>query len=537
MDGLRSALPRSVRYVTSPVAVFAVALVVVVAAQLIAPPPTEAAGTWSSTMIPSSGDGRKAPDIAGDWVVWEEVDGPDAGATLATGSFAHNLITESLSSYSDKYNPRIDGQTMVFDDGANEQIFARDLAGQSTAGVALSQWPAKSARTPDVSGTRVVWRYGVTGQPYNVAFRDMAGSGSITYLAVGDGQADTVRVSGDFVAWDSWAAWAYDGKDNPLMLYRFSTGQSATVPGSNNYDKGHGFDIGGEYLVFYDGTCLVAYNVLTGASQDIPGSDDDHSPSTDGRRVVWVGSRGIECYDLVTHESSKVTQGSGAREPSVSGTRCVYALETGGVDELYVATYSAAAATFPDVPVSHPYYAAINGMFARGVIGGYTNGDFGPDDPVIRQQFAKMIVKTLGLTVTGTEVCPFVDVSASAGTDPFYPAKYVAVCALNNITRGVDSSHFAPGLNIKRSQVITMIVRAADNLAAGTLDEPSSAWSGYLSYADPTHGANIKKAEYNGLLAGIPGAGGSLASWNTSGNASRGEVAQMLWNLLQKLPG
>ena len=90
---------------------------------------------------------------------------------------------------------------------------------------------------------------------------------------------------------------------------------------------------------------------------------------------------------------------------------------------------ASAASGFPDVPSNHPYVSAIGELSARGIIGGYTNGNFGPEDPVMRQQFAKMIVKTLDLPVTGAEVCPFADVSASAGTDPFYPAKYVAVCA------------------------------------------------------------------------------------------------------------
>ena len=61
---------------------------------------------------------------------------------------------------------------------------------------------------------------------------------------------------------------------------------------------------------------------------------------------------------------------------------------------------------FPDVPAGHPYYNAIYDLADRGIIAGYEDGTFGPGDPVTRQQFAKMIVKTLGYTVTGTEVCP-----------------------------------------------------------------------------------------------------------------------------------
>ena len=55
--------------------------------------------------------------------------------------------------------------------------------------------------------------------------------------------------------------------------------------------------------------------------------------------------------------------------------------------------------TFPDVPPRHPYYTAIMDLASRGIIGGYEDGRFGPGDAVLRAQFAKMIVGTLGLPV------------------------------------------------------------------------------------------------------------------------------------------
>jgi streptogramin lyase len=190
---------------------------------------------------------------------------------------------------------------------------------------------------------------------------------------------------------------------------------------------------------------------------------------------------------------------------------------------------------FPDVPVSHPYYGAISAMAAQQVIGGYANGNFGPDDPVTRQQFAKMIVLGLGLAVGETDfpdpAVPFVDLGPD---DPakLYPHEYVAVCARNNITKGIDATHFDPLANITRQQMITMIVRAVDNLAGG-LAAPPSDWVGVLSYGDPTHGPNIKKAEYNGLLDGIRASASvtGLAGWNTAAKAPRGEVAQILANV------
>ncbi|NLE73975.1 MAG: S-layer homology domain-containing protein [Actinobacteria bacterium] len=59
-----------------------------------------------------------------------------------------------------------------------------------------------------------------------------------------------------------------------------------------------------------------------------------------------------------------------------------------------------AAPDFPDVPTHHPYHQAVYDLADRGIISGYSDGTFGPEQSVFRQQFAKMIVKTLGLPVS-----------------------------------------------------------------------------------------------------------------------------------------
>lgn len=188
---------------------------------------------------------------------------------------------------------------------------------------------------------------------------------------------------------------------------------------------------------------------------------------------------------------------------------------------------------FADLPDDYPYSTAILGLSAREVIIGFTQPTgtplFKPNDLVTRQQFAKMIVKSLNLTVTGSEINPFVDVVAQTGTDPFYPSKYVAVCALAGITRGKTSTTFAPYDNITRAQVMTMVVRAATAQAGVPLRDPPDEYFdvGRLAgFIDPDHGQNAHLAECNGLLDGI-----ELGEWNPLAPATRGEVSQMLWNL------
>lgn len=192
---------------------------------------------------------------------------------------------------------------------------------------------------------------------------------------------------------------------------------------------------------------------------------------------------------------------------------------------------SSLALAFTDVPSYHPYSDAIDDLANRGIINGFDDGSFGPGKPVTRQQFAKMIVLTLGLLVSESDVCQFSDVT-KGGTSTLYPDNFVAVAAAQGITNGTGNNEFSPGREITRAQVITMVVRAADNLNLGVLststDQFNATWDpGYSSI----HGPNSRKAEYNGLLAGLP-----LQDLDPWDSMPRGEVAQVLHNLLWILP-
>lgn len=194
------------------------------------------------------------------------------------------------------------------------------------------------------------------------------------------------------------------------------------------------------------------------------------------------------------------------------------------------------AIAFNDVSPGDDYSEAIAELSDLHIINGYSNNNFGPRDPVTRQQFAKMIVLTLGLPVSESDVCPFWDVDLS-GPGNFFPDNYVAVAAAQGITKGYPGNSFAPGNNITRAQVMTMVVRSAP-LAAVALTQPSSAYYSDSRYTqrlfdDRTHGLNAQIAEVSGLLWGIrPEAVGEWDPWR---NATRGEVAQILYRLRQKM--
>ena len=178
---------------------------------------------------------------------------------------------------------------------------------------------------------------------------------------------------------------------------------------------------------------------------------------------------------------------------------------------------------FTDVGPTTQHSRAIEDLASRGIVSGFNNGTFRPDGTVIRQQLAKMIVLAMGFTATEQETYSFNDVPHTG--QGLYPYHFVAVAAFNGLVNGYPDASFRPLGQTTRMQLITIVARAAESL----LREPPDEWQGLLDSSNPAHGRNTRRAEYSGLLAGLAR---DLATWDTSKPATRGEVAQLLHNLL-----
>ncbi|MFH0916895.1 MAG: S-layer homology domain-containing protein [bacterium] len=184
---------------------------------------------------------------------------------------------------------------------------------------------------------------------------------------------------------------------------------------------------------------------------------------------------------------------------------------------------TAHALSFSDVTANHPYATAISDLASRGVISGFADGTFRSDTSVNRQQFAKMIVKTLGFPVSGADTHPFTDVPDNRDpADPFYPNNYVAVCYERGLTEASTPTTFGPFDDLSRAQLITLAARATD------LPDPPAAYSPPFGNFSPDHYSWARKAAYAGLLDGLQGMGPSFDFFQS---ASRGECAQVLHNL------
>ena len=96
----------------------------------------------------------------------------------------------------------------------------------------------------------------------------------------------------------------------------------------------------------------------------------------------------------------------------------------------------------------------------------------------------------------------------------------------NGLTAGKTATTFAPNDHITRQQLVTMVARAAG------LSEPPASFTpsfGASQFYPDEHYLNARKLAYARLLDGLAGVG---PSYDFFAPASRGECAQLLYNLL-----
>jgi hypothetical protein len=190
----------------------------------------------------------------------------------------------------------------------------------------------------------------------------------------------------------------------------------------------------------------------------------------------------------------------------------------------------AQAAGFSDVPDSYPYHVQIETLAQLGIINGFSDGTFRPAAPVTRQQFAKMVILAMRISVGEDDKCEFIDVKKSSDVE-LYPDNYVAAAARENIVNGYQSATgpiFKPDASITVAQMVTMGARACDRPLYVPPDSYKSAWGDF----NPIHGVIARVAQYNGLLREFSLPGQSLKSISPWSTATRAQAAALLFNVM-----
>jgi len=151
-------------------------------------------------------------------------------------------------------------------------------------------------------------------------------------------------------------------------------------------------------------------------------------------------------------------------------------------------------AGFTDLPPNHSAFADVSELVFRQVLSGYPDGTFRPQNPVRRDEFAKMIVAALGKSPgSNLTTTRFADVPPSHWVNP-----YIRVAVEHNLIRGKGKNLFAPADNISGAEVMTILVRALGEKER-TVAKPGEAW-----YAGSVRVAREKGLLYGGFDAARP---------------------------------
>lgn len=175
-------------------------------------------------------------------------------------------------------------------------------------------------------------------------------------------------------------------------------------------------------------------------------------------------------------------------------------------------SFVAMAATYPDVTADSTYASAIEQLSALGIMEGFDDGTFKPDEKVTRAQMAKLVVgaKNMLAAAEANSTVMFEDVAPGKAD---WAIGYVATAANEGIINGTSATTFDPNATVTYAQATKMLVNACGYDAYA---QQVGGWpSGYLSY-----GYTL------GINKGITGVGNDT-------ELTRGQVAQMVANALK----
>lgn len=176
--------------------------------------------------------------------------------------------------------------------------------------------------------------------------------------------------------------------------------------------------------------------------------------------------------------------------------------------------------SFADLVSGAWYHEAVDFVLERGLMSGYGDGFFGPDNRLSRAQFAQILYNQAGRPAGTGNGSPFTDVAPNAWCAPA-----AAWAAERGIAGGYGNGTFGPDDPITREQLAVMLWRYAGSPTAP---------GGELSFMDAEYiGAHAREAICWAVESGVM-SGKSGGVLDPKGFATRAQTAQMLRNFLEQ---
>ncbi len=185
----------------------------------------------------------------------------------------------------------------------------------------------------------------------------------------------------------------------------------------------------------------------------------------------------------------------------------------------FVANAASALADFPDLPDSNPHYAAVSALVSQGILQGYEDGSFKPDQDVTRAEAVKIILMGMGVSLDGAAGLPALTFSDVNSTEWFYD--YLKIAVNKGIVKGYEDGTYKPSQNVNRAEAMKLVLVASGIAAVPAVenafvDTPFDSWFGaYAAYAKKW---NVEPAQTDGR-------------WHPEEEMSRGMISEMVYRM------
>jgi hypothetical protein len=179
---------------------------------------------------------------------------------------------------------------------------------------------------------------------------------------------------------------------------------------------------------------------------------------------------------------------------------------------------------FTDVADTAWYSDAVGFISARGITTGTGNSSFSPKAKLTRGEFIVMMMRAYGIAPDESPTDNFSD----AGNT--YYSGYLATAKRLGISAGVGNNLFAPGKEITRQEMLTLLYNALKVI--GQLPQGNSG----KTLTDFTDAGQIDSWAKDAMtqLVEMGTVGGSGVKLSPTATATRAEMAQVLYNLLSR---
>jgi hypothetical protein len=289
---------------------------------------------------------------------------------------------------------------------------------------------------------------------------------------------------------------------------------------------------------------VIAPTLTTLPTQTQVASTSTVVPATNTRTVTPVlPTNTIVIQPTQTQVASTSTvQATFTTQPTIAATGTPLAatatpvVPSATLPAVATTTPTTCAVSFTDVPANSTFYVFIRCLACRGIMGGYSDGTFRPNNDITRGQLTKIVANSAGFNepVSGQT---FEDVSAS---DTFY--QYIERMASRGIVGGYPCGgvsepcgsgkpYFRPNANATRGQISKIVSEAAgyNDVPEGQTYEDVATTNTFYVW--------IERLTTRGIMSGYPCGGrgepcgtGNRPYFRPNNKATRGQTSKIVAN-------